>query len=159
MEFAVGIWNPDPSDETIDALYAQGVTAVEFGPPFLLQEDEKALFSAAERYHAAGIRFYACHAPFDAEAELSQLEDEGRQYAIALHVQSLKRAALVGADCLVIHPSRNCNEAEIPERTDRLYASLEALIPEAEASGVRLALENMLPRHAIQNASIQRRCI
>ena len=76
MEFAPGIWNPDPSDQAIEALCAQGVTAIEFGPPFLLQEDEAALASAAERYRAAGIRFYACHAPFDEPAELSQLEDE-----------------------------------------------------------------------------------
>mgnify|MGYP000246474489 CR=1 FL=1 len=53
MEFAVGIWNPDPSDQAIDALCAEGVTAIEFGPPFLLQQEKSALVQAAEHYRAA----------------------------------------------------------------------------------------------------------
>lgn len=157
MEFAVGIWNLDPSEEAIDALCAQGVTAIEFGPPFLLQESEAALVSAAGRYRAAGIRFYACHAPFDDTAELSQPEEEARQRAIDIHVKSLERAALARVDCMVIHPGRRCDEDEIAERTRRLYASLERLIPAAQKAGVRLALENMLPAHVgCQSANLRR---
>jgi sugar phosphate isomerase/epimerase len=147
MEFAVGLWNLDPSDQAVDDLAAMGVTAVEFGPSFLLQEDEAALLSAAHRYRAAGIRFYSCHAPFGDEEELSQLDETGREGALSIHVQSLTRAALAGVECLVIHPGRRCPEAEIPARRDRLYASLETLIPAAQRAGVHLALENMLPAH------------
>jgi sugar phosphate isomerase/epimerase len=159
MEFAVGIWNPDPSDEAIDAVCAQGVMAIEFGPPFLLQEAETALVSAAERYRAAGIRFYACHAPFDDTAELSQLEDEARRRAVEIHVKSLERAALAGVECIVIHPGRRCDENEIPQRMGRLYASLEALVPAAQKSGVRLALENMLPAHVGSESADVRRIV
>ena len=147
MEFAVGIWNPDPSDGAIDALRAEGITAIEFGPPFLLQEDKGALISAAERYHAAGIRFYACHSPFDEEADLSQTDEEARQNALAIQMRALAHAALAGAECMVIHPSRRCPDKEVPQRTDRLYASLETLLRAAQETGVRLALENMLPAH------------
>jgi sugar phosphate isomerase/epimerase len=159
MEFAVGIWHPAPSDQAIDALCAEGVTAVEFGPPFLLQEDERAFLSAADRYRAAGIRFYACHAPFDDSAELSQLEDEARLNAIDIHVKSLERAALGGVECLVIHPGRRCAEDEISARRDRLYASLEALVPAARGAGVRLALENMLPAHVGSESPDLRRIV
>jgi len=148
MEFAVSRWNLDPSPQAIAALQADGVAAAEFGPPFLLQEDESAFLSTAQRYHAAGIRFYATHAPFDAPAELSQLDEDGRQNAVAIHLQALSRAALAGISCMVIHPGRGgCPEREIPLRSERLTASLEALIPAAERAGVRLALENMLPAH------------
>jgi sugar phosphate isomerase/epimerase len=147
MEFAVGIWNPEASDQAIETLRADGVTAIEFGPPFLLHQDRATLIEAAERYRAAGIRFYACHAPFGDEEELSQLETEARQNAVDIHVKSLERAALAGVECMVIHPGRRCAEAEIPERTERLYASLDTLVPAAQKAGVRLALENMLPAH------------
>jgi sugar phosphate isomerase/epimerase len=148
MQFAVSRWNLDPSPEAVAALEADGVTAVEFGPPFLLQEDEQAFTSTVRRYHAAGIQFYATHAPFDAPAELSQLDEEGRQKAVQIHLQALSRAAQAGITCLVVHPGRGgCPEDEIPLRSERLTASLEALVPAAERAGVRLALENMLPAH------------
>jgi sugar phosphate isomerase/epimerase len=148
MHFAVSLWNLAPSPEAIAALQADGVTAAEFGPPFLLQEDESAFRATVARYHAAGIRFYASHAPFDAPAELSQLDEDGRRSAVEIHLRALSRAALADVSCLVIHPGRgNCPEDEIPLRSERLTASLETLVPAAERAGVRLALENMLPVH------------
>lgn len=148
MKFAVSLWTMDPSPEAIAALQANGVSAAEFGPPFLLQEDEPAFLATVQRYHDAGIDFYACHAPFDAPAELSQLDEDARRNAVAIHVQSLTRAALAGASCLVIHPGRGgCPEDEIARRSEQLTASLEALLPAAERVGVKLALENMLPAH------------
>jgi sugar phosphate isomerase/epimerase len=148
MQFAISRWNLDPSPEAVAALQADGVTAAEFGPPFLLQEDESAFRDTVARYHAAGIRFYATHAPFDAPAELSQLDEDGRKNALAIHLQSLSRAALAEIDCLVIHPGRGgCPEEELPRRSEQLTASLETLVPAAERAGVRLALENMLPVH------------
>jgi sugar phosphate isomerase/epimerase len=148
MEFAVSLWNLDPAPEAVAALQADGVTAAEFGPPFLLQEDQSAFIATVARYHAAGIRFYACHAPFDAPAELSQLDEDGRQKAVAIHIQALERAALAGTSCMVVHPGRGgCPEDELPRRSEQLSASLATLVPAAERTGVRLALENMLPAH------------
>ena len=148
MKFAVSQWNLNPAPEAIAALQADGVTAAEFGPPFLLQEDEAAFSATVQRYNTAGIRFYACHAPFDAPAELSQLDEDGRQKAVAIHLQALSRAALGGIACMVIHPGRGgISEDEIPHRSEQLTASLETLLPAAERAGVRLALENMLPAH------------
>jgi sugar phosphate isomerase/epimerase len=112
MEFAAAIWNLDPSDQAIDSLRAYGVTAVEFGPSFLYHEDEAAFVSAAARYRAAGIRFYAVHAPFDEESDLSHLDEGKRRGAVATHVLGLARAALAGAECMVIHPSRHCLEKD-----------------------------------------------
>ena len=62
-------------------------------------------------------------------------------------------------ECLVIHPGRRCPEDEIPERTDRLYTSLEALVPAAQKAGVRLALENMLPAHVGSTSAGVRRIV
>jgi sugar phosphate isomerase/epimerase len=148
MQFAVSLWNLDPSPEAVADLQAKGVTAAEFGPPFLLQEDESAFLATVARYHAAGIHFYACHAPFDAPDELSQLDEQGRQNAVAIHLQALTRAALAGSSCIVVHPGRGgVPQKELLRRSEQLYASLDALVPAAERAGVALALENMLPAH------------
>ena len=62
--------------------------------------------------------------------------------------QSLSRAALMGAECAVVHPSGG---GVLPEmrahRHAQLARSLEDLLRTAERVGVRLALENMLPEH------------
>jgi sugar phosphate isomerase/epimerase len=159
MEFALGIWFLDPSDQAIAALAAMGVTAIEFGPSFLLESEEAAIESAAGRYRAAGIRFYSCHAPFGDEEELSRLDESGRVKALDTHLCSLSRAALAGVECMVIHPGRRCPEDEIPARRERLYASLEALVPAAQKAGVRLALENMLPAHVGSESADVRRIV
>jgi sugar phosphate isomerase/epimerase len=147
MEFAISLWNLDPSPVTVASLRAQGVTAAEFGPPFLLQDDESAFLSTVHCYHEAGIRFYACHAPFGEESDLSQPSEGGRRHAVAIHKAGLERAAQAGVSAMVIHPSRRCPEHELARRTKQLYESLETLLPVAESTGVRLALENMLPAH------------
>lgn len=159
MEFAISLWAPDTSNEAIRSLLDQGVTAAEPGPPFLLQEDEQAFLAAVQRFHAAGIRFHACHAPFGEDDDLSHLEEEPRLIAVATHRWGLERAALAGAACMVIHPGRGIPPEEEPQRIDRLCASLEALLRTAEDTGVRLALENMLPGHVACDGSTVRRIV
>lgn len=157
MQLAICLWSPETSDQAIELLRAEGVRAIEPGPSFLLENDEAALKSAARRLRSAGIGIYSCHAPFGGESDISLLEDAKRKGAVAEHEKALLRAALAGAECIVIHPSGRVKEDEAPLRLDRLCASLEALLRSAERAGVRLALENMLPGHlGCDSASLRR---
>ncbi|MFH1927251.1 MAG: sugar phosphate isomerase/epimerase family protein [Chloroflexota bacterium] len=157
MQFAICQWYPDLSYEAIESMRADGVTALEPGPSFLLDKDEPMLMAEAKRLQDAGIRVYSVHSPFRGDDDLSLLNEDTRNAAVASHVMALQRAALSGAECLVIHPSGPVTIEEEAQRWRQLYANLETLIPEAESVGVRLALENMLPGHlGAEAASIRR---
>ena len=148
MQFAICEWDFGPAAETIDNWAASGVTAVEPGAVFLTKRTEVETKTAKSLCQAAGIRIYACHAPFGGDYDLSLLDNKARSGAIEAHRQALERAALLGAECIVVHPSGGgISESELPSRQAHLIASLETLIKDAERTGVRLALENMLPNH------------
>ena len=155
-QLAACLWNPDTSDEGIRSLLEQGGAALEPGPPFLFQEDESVLEAGARKLRSAGIRIYSCHARFGGESDLSLLEEDKRRAAVAEHEKALARAALAGAECIVIHPSAWMKEEDAQRHLDRLCASLEALLASAERTGVRLALENMLPGHLCSEAAVLR---
>lgn len=146
MQFAICEWDLEPTAKTVEAWAASGVTAVEPGAVFLTTHTEAETKTVDTLCRAAGIRIYACHAPFGGENDLSLLDDAVRAKAIAAHRHALERAALLDAACLVIHPSGgNIPAHELPLRRAKLVDSLGSLLKEAERTGVRLALENMLP--------------
>ena len=148
MQFAVCEWDLGVSNEAVASLVTNGVTAVEAGARFLTDRSESEIAKAARRYSAAGIRIHACHAPFGGEDDLSLLDEEARQKAVASHERALERTALAGAQCMVIHPSAGrLDPEELQKRREKLLPSLEAVIRAAERTGVRLALENMLPQY------------
>lgn len=159
MEFAICQWTPDVSDEAIESLRVEGVTALEPGPSFL-DADEVVLKSAAARFRAAGIRLYSAHAYFGGDNDLSLLEEDKRKKTVAYHERALTRAALAGISCLVIHPSGRLETVgEEMRRLDQLCASVETLLKTAEKTGVRLGLENMLPNHIGHESATIRRIV
>ena len=160
IQFAVSQWVPDISDKASKVLHDNGVTAMEPGPSFLLDHDEVTVREAGDRYRAAGISLYSCHAPFGGDDDLSLLEEEKREHAVGRHQLALRRAALAGVSCLVIHPSGEVeDEGEQSHRLDQLYRSLETLVKAAQDAGVRLALENMLPHHVGSESDAIRRIV
>ncbi len=159
MEFAICQWEPDLSYEAIESLRADGVTALEPGPSFLLDRDEATLEAEVGRLRDAGISIYSCHALFGGDDDLSLLDEAKRNAAVANHVTALRRAALSGVECLVVHPSARVPVEEKTQRLRQTYASLEILVREAESVGVRLALENMLPGHLGAESTTVRRVV
>lgn len=148
MQFAICVWDFEPTQKTVDDWHFQGVEALEPGATFLTTHSEAEIERLGQMCRDANIRIYACHPPFGGEVDLSQLDEAARLKAIPAMVDSLRRTALVGADCAVIHPSGGyIAPEERMRRLDQLTRSLEALVSAARQIGVRLALENMLPRH------------
>ena len=148
MQFAICIWDFEPAQKTIDDWRAQGVTALEPGAVFLTTHSKAEIAAVGRMCRDAGIRIYACHPPFGGEYDLSLLDEEARHKAVSTITASLRYAAMLGAECAVIHPaSGRMPPQERAARTSQLMRSLEALLPVAQENGVRLALENMLPHH------------
>ncbi|MBN1672723.1 MAG: sugar phosphate isomerase/epimerase [Kiritimatiellae bacterium] len=145
MQLAICQWRPVLYEAALEALRAQGVTALEPGPSLLWNNDDAALERLRAHMEQAGIRLYSCHAPFSGPNDLSLLDNDARLSAVDVHVETIHRAVLAGVECLVIHPGLDVTEPEREARLEKLMASLELLLPVAEQMGMPLALENMPP--------------
>ena len=159
MTFAICRWVPDFSDSAIQQLAQEGVTAVEPGPDFLYRNSGSTTGPEAGKLRRAGIRIYSCHAPFEKEDDLSILDEAKRKATVERHKVALSQTAAAGGEVLVIHPSTGVKAEEREKRREKLIASLDQLVPAAERSGVKLALENMIPNYIGQDASSLRSLI
>ena len=146
MNFAYSQWIINPSTESIDFLKNQGVKAIETGPDFLLNYDEKSIGEIAGKFRMAGIELYSTHAPFGGDNDLSQLNTEKRTMAVAVFKELLNRAAIAKIKCVIIHPGSVLKNDE-EKRLDKLRLSIGTLLPVGEKNGVKMALENMPPGH------------
>jgi protein FrlC len=145
MELGVCRWRPDVTDEAVQLLLGQGVDIIEAPPSFLLDFDDADVQSNSERLMSAGIRINVCHGPFADADDISVLDPVARAEALDRQLVALRRTALTGAHCMVVHPSGPVEAGEMGARYDNLRAGLEVMLKTAEQAGVKIALENMLP--------------
>lgn len=139
----------------LTAIAAAGFTTVEIASqPAHLSEPctGDALASLRQHLHACGLRVGTVHAPMR-ENVLGAPEEGWRRDKVGVLSAFLRCAADLGAGGLVIHPVPNpifVPDAERPELPGLIAAavrrSLEDLVPVAQATGVRMLLEN-LPYH------------
>lgn len=105
--------------------------------------------AARREAEAAGLTVRSIHLPFGAGYDISSPAEAERRTAVARLIGALDAAATVGAAFGVLHPSWIIDAAitarERRQRGRHVAESLRAIAPEAEARGVRLALENMPP--------------
>jgi len=148
MPFAICRWYFEPKESVVASMRASGVTALEPGADFLTHHDDAAIESVGTWCRSAEIDIHVCHAPFGGASDLSLPDEDARQQAVAIVEQALARAASMGAQCVVVHPSGGGIEDAVREaRRTQLLRSLESLVVTSERIGIRLALENMLPHH------------
>ena len=133
--------------EGLPQLEKSGAAAVEVGWN-LFEQDDATLCALGSRLARAGTPVRSVHAPFGDAGDLAALDPEERAKALASHEDLLRRAYLLGATLLIIHPGRMVDDESLIPQMERLVRdSVARLLPLAERQGVVLALENMLPRH------------
>ncbi len=147
MRFAICSGGLESPAETIAQWRAQNVTTIEAPPNFFLDADEATIKAAAQAFRDAGIAVRSVHAPFGGDNNLSHLDAEKRRGAIEMHKRVLQRVGWAGVQLIIVHPSVASKDEDIPEMSRVIVDSLAELVPVAEENGVKLALENMLPRH------------
>ncbi len=139
--------------EALPLVTGCGAVAVEIGWGVFCSTDEE-LRALARSYAEAGLPIRSIHAPFGDAGDLGAIEEEAREKALLAHEDIIHRAHLTGARYLVIHPGRGVRDPDvIPGMERSARASLEHLVPLAEAEGVVLALENMLPLHPLEHVA------
>lgn len=93
-----------------------------------------------------GICLWSFHLPFAEPIDISRTDRSQREYAVAYLCEMTRKAADIGIERMVIHPSREPNEER--ERQERIrYAqnSLAQISQVAGEYGATIAIEN-LPR-------------
>lgn len=124
-----------------------GISALEISPS--QGHYEEVDFAAIRRYaNASGLRLWSFHLPFMPfeTIDISSLNTAVRKSTVAYNAELIRKAAAIGIDKFVIHPSAEPIKNE--ERADRMQAAMESLATLAHIAascGGVIAVEN-LPR-------------
>jgi sugar phosphate isomerase/epimerase len=134
--------------ETIAYLDDNGLEAIECGYQHFMDSNNQSLRELNKGLVDSGKRIWSVHAPFGKESNLSAIDDEERAKALATNQKLLQKVGMAGVAALVIHPGvAEDNEDNLRTMSSLIVESLAELVVAAEQEGVKLALENMLPKH------------
>ena len=137
-----------PHEEVRATCRAAGLSGVEAVAELVGDGTDAELASLATEYRGAGLSFDTFHLPFGADDDIASFYETVRRRAVEKMKLWIGRAGALGVRAAVQHPSTTRHSVDV-EGLDlylrQLGRSLEALLPACEASGVTLAIENMLP--------------
>lgn len=144
----------DLTEDTFQKLAQNDIGALEINVP-LAQHNSLELRQLAElsrRYHVELWSYHLPYMPFR-EVDISSADPELRAKTVALFTRLIEKAADVGMDKFVVHPSGE--PVADNERSDRLQYAMESLDTLAEAAakhGAVIAVED-LPRTCLGNTA------
>jgi sugar phosphate isomerase/epimerase len=149
MDLAICRGGLEDPQATVDWLLGNEAYIIETSPDFFLNSDDSKIESTAKLFREKGISIRSIHAPFGGNANLSDLDAEKRAGVIEMNRNLLYKAGLADVEMIVIHPGVGGISSERDrENMNRIASeSISQLMDAADAAGVKLALENMLPGH------------
>jgi len=155
-QFKVGVSlrlgeSPD-EDENLRALIGSSMAHVEIG--YAAYCDDKAwTASVRKKLDASPVNINSVHAPFSREVDISRLDDGGQAHALEQIGKAIVMAERLGASIVVLHGSAEpIEDNERDKRIAMSQSSLDILGSQAQAAGLRLALE-LLPRTCLGNTT------
>ncbi len=138
------------ANEMVDMFQNAGFTAMDFSffdKTWYSDEREDVFFSELRKYaEGVGMCFNQAHAPFHSSFP-DEKQTKNRFQEI---ICALRRAALLGAKTIVVHPVQHLNYAD--EGAPQLLFEMNMefygkLIPYCQEFGIRIAVENMWQYH------------
>ena len=134
--------------ETISYLDENNLEAIECGYQYFMESNNQSLRELSKAFADNGKRIWSVHAPFGKETNLSAIDDEERAKALETNQKLLQKVGIAGVEMIVVHPGvSEDNEENLKTMSSLIVESLAELVVAAEQEGVKLALENMLPKH------------
>jgi len=134
--------------ETISYLNENGVEAIECGYQHFMESNNQSLRDLSRELADNGKRIWSVHAPFGKGSNLSALDGEERAKALETNQKLLQKVGMAGVEIVVVHPGvAEDNQENLKTMSSLIVESLAELVIAAEQEGVKLALENMLPKH------------
>lgn len=155
-QFKVGvslrIGETPSTDEDLQALTGSPMGHVEI--VYAPHADDAAWTRAVRNALAASpVNINSVHAPFSHEVDISRLDEGGAAFSIAEIGKAISMAARLSAGIVVLHGSAEPIDLDgRSSRIARCRESLRVLGEQAQAAGVRLALE-LLPRSCLGNTA------
>ncbi len=138
------------NDETLGKIAKSGIEAIEISEGYdgSLALDYKELSALSSKY---GLKLWSFHLPFFPfkKIDISSLDGELRNNAIELYRELIARAADIGIDKFVLHPSGEpIADEDREERIKYSMQNLDLLAELAHRYGARIAVED-LPRSCL----------
>ncbi len=125
-----------------------GAVGIEGAPGMFGDKARPELEDIARAYQAEGLAISSFHLPFAADDDIASFYETTRKRAVDNAVRWMETASALGASVGIQHPTTNKFNVDV-EGADayvrQIGRSLETMLPAAEALGITIALENMLP--------------
>lgn len=129
-----------------DMAYLKGEGLTELSIPYRFYDmPADAVQKRGRELTAMGFHINTCHPPFGGGNRPNSLcaeVEEVRQRTIEVYTHYIRAFALTGMKVIPVHTGGAMHPAGGAKALDRLTDTLERLLPEAEKTGVILALEN-----------------
>ncbi|MDD2478611.1 MAG: sugar phosphate isomerase/epimerase [Victivallaceae bacterium] len=138
------------ADAQIDAAFAElnemGAKNIVIHPDWWLRDEEKGSFLdiIRKKMLAANLNGQACHGPWRNEYGLSCPDEEQRKKISLSHGRFINRVGDMGCLTYTVHLGENNLEYSKEYLHGQIRKTLDELLPEAEKSGVKIAMENMI---------------
>ncbi len=139
-----------PFVEALELMQESGFEIVEICslPEHLDYRDHNEVERAARRIRELWMEPCSFHAPFAPELDITSMDEDRREWALAEIRRAARAAATLGAKYFVLHPGPETGEIPSSERIVRMQHAADVLnrvAADCRELGVRLVLENMLP--------------
>ncbi len=100
-----------------------------------------------------GLSFVDAHALYGAFYDLRTVDESRLHHIILLDKLQIAICAEMGVKTITMHPGADATNPEMPleKQTDNVIRTLDAILPEAEACGVTICIENSWSRLSCPN--------
>ena len=107
--------------------------------------------------HSAGLDFLDAHSPFGGILDMNCPDPLFRPQMLLRHKTAIRIAASLGVKTITIHPGSDRFFPEIPleKHLDLMRDAIDNILPEAEAAGVTVCIENSMSRAACPRKVVQ----
>ncbi len=106
------------------------------------EDETRAVARAA---HERGLAFYSLHAPF-VDVDLTAPDPDLWNRSVEKIRTAFQMGRILGVRVVVIHPGGIYSDDRDSRRMKQVRRALEILVPDARATGLRIAVENMMPK-------------
>ncbi len=133
-------------DSTLNELKDMGADNIVLHPCWWMRDEESGSFLKLihNKMLSANIIGTACHGLWGNNYDFNCPNEERRKQIVSSHCRFMKSVADMGSLTYTIHLGHRHPEYDKNFLYDQIRKTLDTLLPEAEESGIKIAVENMI---------------